>query len=498
MAAPTELVVTVDKTEYSKYESSNSVITASITAMGTSFAGEVVLVELVKARRNRDAVIMSANIVLTNTAGLETQSVVFDLSNAVDPDGLSLVRRGKYFVKATYNPPPLTGTVEGDSPDFYISIITVDKLKREYLFGLPLTATLSKQAQNQPSLAGVTITNVSEDHSLGFFDLQYNYVAPVGGPVVRELSWAGGTTVSITGPGKYFLPQGVSGSNNPIAKLLNASQGVPNYIEVTVASVTLLPTTHSRSSILINKTSLDDTLIRDFITQSCDWLEQVALDTYVEPTNVVTEQDPTTIQFGAGVGSPSPLFTDTDFDFIVTPCTYFRPGSGGWLSVQTQFTQVLRVDSLFGAISNTRVIDIDLDWIELSGPGGLIQVVPFNQTVAFDYIGLLWVDALRGAMELPNFWHFNMIVGLRECPPNLQEMIAKKAVIDILGLLGAAFRPGVGSTSLGRDGVSQSVSYLTQAKYGIYSGQITLFKEWIDTELKMAKGRYTGPRLRVV
>jgi len=305
--------------------------------------------------------------------------------------------------------------------------------------------------------------------------------------------------VSITGPGKYILKTGVAGSNNPMSRITGInSVGIPSYIEASVASTALLPTIPAVDELLVLKSTLDDQTLKNFISQASDWLEFVALDTYVEPTNVVTEQDPTTIQFGAGIGAPAPLFTDNDFDFITVPCTYFLPNTSSWIHIQTPFTQILRVDSLFGSISNTRVIDIDLDWIEISGPGGLIQLVPFNQEVAFDFIGLIWSNALRGAVELPNFWHYNMIVGLRECPPNLQEMIAKKAAIDALTVLGQAFRPGIGSTSLGRDGVSQSISYTTQAQYGLYSGTIANFKEWIEKELNHAAGRYRGLRLRVV
>jgi len=184
---------------------------------------------------------------------------------------------------------------------------------------------------------------------------------------------------------------------------------------------------------------------------------------------------------------------------VASPLTYFvNRGSGSWVEIQTQFPQVLRVDSLFGAIANVRVIDIDLDWIEVAHQSGLLQLVPFNQEIAFDFVGLLWVNALRGASELPSFWHYNLIAGLRDATPDIIEMIAKKAAIDALTVAGMALRPGVGSFSLSRDGVSESISYVTSAKYGMYTGAIQAYKDWMDEHIKELKGKYRGPTLVVV
>jgi hypothetical protein len=91
-----------------------------------------------------------------------------------------------------------------------------------------------------------------------------------------------------------------------------------------------------------------------------------------------------------------------------------------------------------------------------------------------------------------------MIVGLRDCTCDLQELIAKKAAMDALIMLGAAIRPGIGSVSMGRDGVSQSVSYNTQQQYGAYTGAIMAFKDWIDANLVKYKGKYRGPTMVVV
>lgn len=606
MGQPTSIVVALDNTEYSRYESGRDVVNATIQISGgTSYSSEHILVELVKARRSRDAVVGTQSLVF-NGASPQIQSTTFDLKNLVDQDMINLVRHGEYFVRArslataasvvigsgTATPVTLTtvdtgtdanswtvhvvvpggtsplmasvagtaltlslavnsgvpvpsantremvvalinstlanmlvasftGTgglslsvaegptsfaggrdeVSGSSPDVEIRIVTIERLKRDFLFGIPLQAGQARFVRNQPTnITGVTITEVSTNHPLGVYTLNYIYEATPG---VRQLSWNGGPVVSVSNPGTYILRRGTGGSGGGAGcggktSLLTSIMG-NDYIIVRVQGPTFLPVVNAADEILVEQLRLDDQTLGKYLCQAEEWLENVALAIYVEPTKVVTDRDPTMIQFAAGINSPTPLFTDPDYDYIVGPLTYYPPRQGDeWVEVQTPFPQMLRVDNLFGSIANTRIIDIDLDWIQFYPQGGLIQLVPFNQTIAFDFLGLIWVNALRGAAAIPNFWHFNFIVGLRECPCDLQELIAKKAAMDALTMLGAALRPGVGSTSLGRDGVSQSVSYTTQLKYGPYTGAIQMFKDWIDENLVKYKGKYRGATLMVV
>lgn len=711
MGQPTSLAVTVDSSEYSRYEYDKRTINATVVASGGApYLNELVYVELVKARRSRDAVVASASVIFSGSTDPVTATVSFNLPDIVDQDLINLVRRGKYFVRArtpatgasvtigtpTGTPIVLrsvdTGTdtnsffaevvvpagteplqttfdgttvtislavsggipipsantrelivasinanigtqftasfsgppnlslasaegpisfsggrdeIAGDSPDFDVRIVTIDRLKREFLFGIPLQAGDAKFVKFQPSnITGITVSEVSRSHTLGVFPLNYTYhvdgltnatasigsgvngtvtitangnnegsvgntfsvivVVPGGtsplsasvtgttltvsldviggvpngpantatlvaaaisalpgfhavasgtgtsslntpsGPIsfsggtdrfIRQLSWDRGPAVSITGAGTYILRKGTSSAMTRIASSILSQE----YIVVRCSGVSFLPTSSQVDELLITNREIDDEALGKYLDAAADWLENVELSAFLEPTNVVTDRDPTTIQFAAGINSPSPLFTDPDYDFIHSPLTYFVPRSSEeWIGIQTPYPQILRVDSLFGSIANTRVIDIDLDWIQHSQVGGYIQLVPFNQTIAFDFLGLIWVNAIRGAAAIPNFWHFNMIVGLRDCPAELQEIIAKKAAMDALIMLGMALRPGVGSVSLGRDGVSQSVSYTTQAQYGPYTGAITAFKEWIEDQLPRIRGKYRGPTMVVV
>ncbi len=715
MPQPSGISVVTDNSEYSRYETGRDTVHATVSVNGgVPYTNESVVVELVKARRSRDAVVASSSLLFNGTSGPQIATASFRLQDIVDQDMISLVRHGQYYVRArspataasrvigTSSAAPValqaldTGTdsniwtvevvvpvgnsplsvvvvgtdvtinlavsggvaiaasntreaivaqiqanyanllsatftgasnlslsiaeplasfsggrdeIVGNSSDFAIRIVTVERLKTDYLFGLPLYAGDFRYVKYQPTnITGVTVSEVSRTHPLGLYPLTYTYsidpltnataaigsgvdgtvtitadnaltgaegnnwtvqvlvpggtsalsatvagttlqvslavVAGVPNPaantaalvasaisslsnfsavasgtgatvlstasgptsftggtqnIIRQLSWSGGPVVNVSAPGVYILRRGGSGSGAGCAPKMLASVMGQDYIIVRVAGPTFLPIANQLDELLIQNRQLDDETLGRFLCSAEDWLENVALAIHVEPTNVVTDRDPTTIQFAAGINAPNPIFTDPDYDFIVGPLTYFVPRSGEeWISIQTPFPQILRVDSLFGSIANTRVIDIDLDWIQHYSQGGLLQLVPFNQTIAFDFIGLIWVNAIRGAAAIPNFWHFNFIVGLRDCPCDLQELIAKKAAMDALIMLGAALRPGVGSVSMGRDGVSQSVSYNTQQQYGAYTGAITAFKEWIDQNLQKFKGKYRGATMVVV
>lgn len=477
MASPNSVELSVDREEYSPYESARSVITVTVTSNGGApyTTADTVTVELRKARRDREEVVTSQILELEASSDPDVQVVTFDLSTLKDPSDALLLRRGKYFVRAYTTADPDT---YGDSPDFHVSVVSVEQLKQTYLYGLPLGATLSRHVRYQPTnVSGVVIQTLSEEHPTGFFTLAYN-VSEAG---VRTLSWGGGTSVVVNAPGKYLLKAGsLISTNSPLGKLSVAQQQNPDFVEVLVQSVSALPSESTSDELLVEKKTLDSDSLRNFITQACDWLEKVALGTFIEPTRVSTEPN------------------STEHDFLVNALTYFSQQKSQWMQIQTPYMNILRVNALYGDIATVRVLNVDLNWVEHSGPGGYIQLIPFNSTVAFTAAGLLWMGTLSSPTEIPNFWHFDMLVGLKECPPNLREIVAKKAAIEALVLLGQALRPGVGSFSLGRDGVSQSISYTNQAQYGAYTGTISLYKEWIENELKNYCGVYRGPAMVVV
>lgn len=473
MAAPTSLSVAVDLGEYSKFEvrEERATITVYLVAAGGgAMNGEQITVELIKGRRSRDQVVYTTTHTILSTADPAEESLTIHLPDVVDSDQINLIRRGRYFIRVTSVSAPAVTT---DTPDFPISIVTAQQLRETYLFGLNLEASDTRDVLAQPvNITGVEVVQVNSTHETGFYYLNYVYTdnTGTGGNLVRELGWGGGKLVPITAPGRYILRHDCT----------------EDYIIVQVRNLSALPTSSQKDELIVSKDQITDRMLQRWIDQTCDWLENDKLaGVFLEPTRIITEA----------------VLEETvvpDWDFIVPPITFYAINPAKWIDILYPYPSLLKIDELFGQLANTRIVDIDETWIEISERNGFVQLVPFNAEVAFRFIGLVWVESLRGRIELPNFWNFSAVAGLRQVDPVLLEIIGKKASIDALTVAGHAFRGGFASQSVSRDGVSESVGYTASAIYGIYSATIEDYSKFINREIKQVKGRYRGVNMIVL
>lgn len=476
MAAPISISVTTDKEEYSRFESERDVVSVFVTPEGSNMSGEAISVQMVKARRNRDVVVATKQLVLTSNDPQE-YVVDFPLNDIVDNYDIPRVRRGKYLILATAD-----NAVTGESEDFLISLVSVDRLMKDYLHGVEGRAFETLAPRNQPELiTGVIIEDVSKTHPNAWFPLSYNYILDTNGTPVRTLSWCAGPAVLLTASKKRYLLR----KGNTV-----------DFIEVRITSLSQLPTQSISEEILIERAPLDDSRIRQLIDQAISWVEDSEIDVYLEPTHAVTQINPVSITYPTG--SDIPTFELGDWDIVVDAVTYRAPTAGHWVSIKMPYRPVLRFNQLFGEIANTKIIDISLEWIELHELGGFVELVPFNQSNAFNFMGMSWVDSLRGPVPLPNFWNFDVILGFRKTPEVLLELVAKKAAIDFLTIAGQAYRAGISSQSISRDGISESISYTASATFGIFSATIADYKKWIDENIKHLRSAFRGSAMVVL
>lgn len=476
MGAPTSIAVSVDLEEYSKFEiaEGRATINVSIVASGGgNMSGQQVQVDLIKARRTRDVSVYTKTLTISASTDPVTLSTSIYLPDVVDtrsnlgfkdPTAVSLIRRGRYFIKVKSVTAP---AVIGVTPDFPISPITAEQLRGTYLFGLPMEAYSTRTVKFPPvNITGVEIAEVSSTHNVGFGTLTMNATSTGE----KSLSWANGPLVAINRVGKYILRAGCG----------------TDYIVVLIRNLSALPATGPvTDELLVCKSSITNAMLRNWINQACDWIENDKIcGVYLEPTRIVT--DPVL-----------PGNVVLDWDIIASPVTFYPVTPARWIDIQFPFMSLLYVEKLWGQLANTQIVDVAMQWLEFSEKSGFSQLVPFNSTVAFQFIGLVWVESLRGRIELPNFWHYNAVAGLREVDPILIESIGKKAAIDALTVAGQAFRGGFSSQSISRDGVSESVSYTASAIYGIYSATIEEYSKFLNREIKQLRGRYRGVNMLV-
>jgi len=537
--------VVVDREEYSKFESNRAVIEVRVFCTGNT---DTLTVELRKARRSRTVAVATTTITVGagHTAGTPLYVNIDTRTDAVQsPDLYSLIRRGEYFIRVTATSTisttiavpdpnindltltvaaagafPTTGelqiddgganeetiaysslagnvftfdtglqidhaigesvdlfNVAGNSDDFGINIITANGLRDTYLFGIDLQSSDVRSPKFQPrQITGVTVEEVSRNHRLAFFPLNL-VVQGSGTTALVSMSWDNGELIPVTANNtEYLLPASGDGAE---------------YVRVAV-DFYRLPTINTRESIFIDELTISDDTIRDYIRRATDLVEFTQLHVYLEPTQLVTDLDVSDLTF---TGDGNSIVINSDHDFVINPVTFYPRREGHWIDIQFPVVRILDIEELYGAVANTRVVHINTEWIEFNEYSGFTELVPFNTELAFDFVGLIWVESLRSATPVPNFWHFNLIAGLRDITGEVVELIGKQAAIPALTVAGQAFRGGFASQSISRDGVSESASYTSSAIYGIYSATIEEYKNWIRENVIQIKNKYRGPLL---
>jgi len=420
-------------------------------------------VELVKARRRRDAVLATELVTLPAGAGIVRAR--FDLSRLTDSDGLSLVRRGRYFVRATAVTPPGPAV---DSPDVHVRLLTAKRLESDYLHGLGrLSADFLQARHALRAITGVEIVEVEQGTTPAFHVLAFDR-DPSG---TCSLRWAGGPAIALDPRHRRFV-------------LPDTRDG---WIDVAVDGLDLLPPASVQEPVLIERGRIGSDVLGRFVDRASDWLEATALQVYVEPTLLSTD----------GESLPA-LESDTpapgvrlDHDVRVPPLSLYPPTTNKWTGIRFPYAHVTKVLGLVGQLAGAPVLRLPHSWIQLQEKIGFAQLVPSREPAAQQLFGFLAGDALHGAIELPGFWHFALRAGLREVPGDVVEAIAKKAALDALTAIGQSFKPGVASESFSKD-LSVSTSYVRNAQANLLSASRAEYKADLDALLPRLRNRYLG------
>lgn len=123
----------------------------------------------------------------------------------------------------------------------------------------------------------------------------------------------------------------------------------------------------------------------------------------------------------------------------------------------------------------------------------------FNQIA---YIGMMPHTGMFNSRVIPNYWKLFYVTGWdrNKIPKTIIEVIGKIAAIDILTIASDAMLPypGIASTSISLDGLSQSLSSFANGTTGIFGARLKSYtddlfgKSGRDGELKRLKDTYLG------
>lgn len=545
--AITALTVSVDGTVYSRLEPERDTITVTITPTGTPLLGEQVTLELRKARRARDVVVASWTYTVGGAGAFDE---TIHLPSVVDEQEIPLVRRGMYFFRVV-----LVGnsSVSAVSEDFRVALVSLERMKAEYLYGVDLKAIQQLAVLEQPKVVtGVTVVDVSAGHPRVWDTLSHN--GPVGA-VQREGTAASGSTASVvnwTGGGlsvnawmgswltfgtEHRLVQTNTASSLTVSEPFSsvpssgaalqiqadtgqhtlswcagpqvrvsrsgtytlrrsADSGDAQYIQVRV-SYPSLPVETTSEQLLVTSKSMDDSAAYALLDKAINEIEKTQLGgVYLEPTRIVTNIPPESVVDVPNTTVPS--LVNADWDEVGTAVSYYRPTGASYINIVFPYKPILKFNWLNGYIGGFAALVVPKDWIQWNAYGNFVELVPFTLEAIGRFVGVLLFQTIRGDAPIPSFWRYDAVVGFRTTPPVLIEAVCKTAAIDFFTIAGQATNNAYASKSLSRDGVSERIDYTASAMYGIYSASITDMSNWLRRNMPRLRGAYTGPQVSVM
>ena len=490
--------------EYSRNESNRAEVRLNIipTPRDGSEIGEEITVRLFKGRRGRteEGTQAAQTYVFTGAEGAGGAAVTIDTRRVVysNDEQFTLMRRGVYFFRVEHTGGP-TGpsALTKDSDDFKISLMTVDRFEAEWLRGATRRSNDDRAVRFQPRrFPFVRVVEVSRNHPLDLYPLSLVKGRETPNPN-WYLSWNRGQIVPID----TRIPQGLMHPNN---QLILPDRTRQNYIVVEVDPRLLVLSSpelqQETEMLMIDRELIDRETLRRWLDEEFDWMEQSFFYTPIEPALVVSDRNLNNLEVSPGGVPAPPLPPDNeDYDILSRPITYFPPEPGHWIKMRLHYGWPIRWDYLEGALANQRIISINRDWIQ-SAQSQVIELVPFNQSLAYHFLGLFYMGALRGPSGLPGMWRFRYWAGIQDevTPKEILEYGGIRASIKALTILGQMFRGGFSSQSISRDGVSQSVGYTASAMYGIYSATIEGLQKRLDEMGPQLQRKYKGLYLDVM
>jgi hypothetical protein len=444
--ALTGIAIYLDKPEYSRLETNRSVVRARVVpAPATGLVSETVGVALMKK-----GVPIYQTTVAFNGDTPKGTVIDIDLKEIKDADGVTHITRGKYQLTATQGSISATATVT-------VALITAVEMRRTYCQGLHLVAGSKLAPKKQPSVVtGIWISNVSKSSKAGLKALEYN-------ATTNALTWGGGTATPLDDTSSSEI-------------LMDAKGG---YIEVEIDHFNL-PGTDASEAILIDQDALDDDFLHREIEKATQEIE-LALKVFLEPTRIAT----------------APYFQAPEqgeyFDVEAEALCYYEKDFNmrglAW-QLNLPYHQVSKIEKIAGYIGNSKALEISSGALSVNRKSGVANVLPHNSQYSAFYTFFMTLNFWGNREFIPAFWRYKAVAGIEETTPgDILKLIGYTAAMSILTTAEQAYRAGVSSESISKDGVSRSTSY--NAK-GIYDTTIQEYKDWLKTNTPKLRNIYRG------
>lgn len=152
-----------------------------------------------------------------------------------------------------------------------------------------------------------------------------------------------------------------------------------------------------------------------------------------------------------------------------------------WGYIKTSYPVVCPV-SLFGFLGTVQQVNYPDTWLSSKHTNDgkyerMLHLVPntnSTQSELVTYTGILPNINYFSSQQIPNYWQVTYVTGFDVLPYDLANAIGKLATINILTAAqdGLLFAPGIASTSISLDGLSQNLSSFANASSGVFGPRI--------------------------
>jgi hypothetical protein len=217
------------------------------------------------------------------------------------------------------------------------------------------------------------------------------------------------------------------------------------------------------------------TMFEHYIKTAVSWVEQ-RLDLPLRPKRIDVEKHD---------------FIREDYDKYI------------WL--ETDLFPVIDVEEIKLVLPGNQVVqNFTREWIHVTKESGQIQIVPGTGSAGTILLGAsgAWIPFIYGINRLiPDAFWIKYTAGFEsgKIPYLLKDMVGKVASYGPLFLAGELLLgAGIVSSSVGIDGLSQSVGTMASPSGGAYSSRIKAYQEEVKEAIPELIRYYKGLRLRVL
>jgi hypothetical protein len=174
-----------------------------------------------------------------------------------------------------------------------------------------------------------------------------------------------------------------------------------------------------------------------------------------------------------------------------------------WCLIQLRHKPIISIERFALSVASQDIMaNFPNDWIRLNNMNGQLQLAPISGSIGLFNIGnttflpriLIFNDTF------PAFFRLTYTAGFEQnrVPAIINQAIGIMVTLRVLNMIGElVLGPGIASTSMSLDGLSQSISSTASAMYGAYAARIEDYGKALK-EIHATLKKYFGKTIKTV